>query len=255
MRTIKLLLEYDGTSYQGWQSQRSGSAIQDIISWTIGSITGERIRLIAASRTDAGVHALGQVAAFITGSDLSSEVLKRALNANLPPDIRVLSADEARPTFHPRYDATKKRYFYLIRLSSGGSAFFSRYTWHVRTALDTDAMHKAVEYLSGEHDFSAFRGAGCSAKTTVRTISTIQVSALDSLDFMTISIHGSYIKITIEANAFLRHMVRNIVGTLVEVGRGRISAGDIPDILASRDRTKAGPTSPASGLFLERVFY
>jgi tRNA pseudouridine38-40 synthase len=255
MRAIKLLLEYDGTSYQGWQSQRSGSTIQDIISSTIGSITGERIRLIAASRTDAGVHAMGQVAAFSTGSDLPADVLKRALNANLPLDIRVLSADETHPTFHPRYDATKKKYFYIIRLSIDGSAFFSRYTWHVRTALDTDAMHTAAEHLSGEHDFSAFRGAGCSAKTTVRTISTIRVSALDSLDFMTISILGSYIKITIEANAFLRHMVRNIVGTLVEVGRGRISAGDIPDILASRDRTKAGPTSPASGLFLEKVFY
>jgi tRNA pseudouridine38-40 synthase len=255
MRAVKLLLEYDGTSYQGWQSQRTGCTIQDIISRTLRSITGERIRLTAASRTDAGVHAIGQVAAFSTGSDLPENVLKRALNAKLPPDIRVLSASEMQPTFHPRYDATGKRYYYVIRQSIDGSAFFSRYTWHVRTALDTAAMHTAAVYLSGVHDFSAFRGAGCNAKTTVRAISAIRVSALDSLEFMTISIPGSYIKITVEANAFLRHMVRNIVGTLVEVGRGRIPAGDIPDILASGDRTKAGPTSPASGLFLEKVFY
>jgi len=255
MRSIKLLLEYDGTAYQGWQSQRSGITIQGILSETIGSITGERIRLTGASRTDAGVHAFGQVAAFSTASGLSADVLQRALNAKLPQDIRVLSADETYRAFHPRYNAIKKRYVYLLRLSGSGAAFFARFTWHVRTALDTDAMRKAAEYLSGEHDFSAFRGSGCSAKTTVRTVSAIQVSDFDTLDFMTISIPGSYIKIAMEADAFLRHMVRNIAGTLVEVGKGRISAEDIPAILASRNRTTAGPTAPASGLFLEKVFF
>jgi len=255
MRSIKLLLEYDGTAYQGWQSQRSCLTIQGILIEKIGSITGERVRLTGASRTDAGVHAFGQVAVFSTASGLSADVLKRALNAKLPQDIRVLSADETHGAFHPRYNAIKKRYVYLLRLSSSGSAFFSRFTWHVRTALDTDAMRKAAEYLSGEHDFSAFRGSGCGAKTTVRMISAIQVSDLDTLDFMTISIPGSYIKVAMEANAFLRHMVRNIAGTLVEVGKGRISAEDIPAILASRNRTTAGPTAPASGLFLEKVFF
>jgi len=255
MRSIKLLLEYDGTSYQGWQSQRSGITIQDILSGTIGSITGERIRLVGASRTDSGVHACGQVAAFTTASKLSADVLKRALNARLPQDIRILSAGDIYRAFHPRYDAIRKRYVYLLRLTGSGAAFFSRYTWHIRTTLNIDAMMKAAEYFSGEHDFSAFRGSGCSARTTVRTLSTIQISVLDALDFMTMTMPGSYIKVAMEANAFLRHMARNIVGTLVEVGRGRVSAENVPAILASMDRTAAGPTAPAAGLFLEQVFY
>jgi len=255
MRSVKLLLEYDGTAYQGWQSQRSGITIQDVLSGVIGSITGERIRLIGASRTDAGVHACGQVAAFTTESALSADVLKRAMNARLPQDIRILTADDIYRAFHPRYDARRKRYVYLIRLTGTGAAFLSRYTWHIRTNLNTDAMKKAAEYFSGEHDFSSFRGSGCSAKTTVRMISTIRVSVLDTLDFMTMSMPGSYIKVSMEANAFLRHMARNIVGTLVEVGRGRISAESIPAILASKDRTAAGPTAPAAGLFLEQIFY
>ncbi len=255
MRSIKLLLEYDGTAYHGWQSQRSGITIQDTLSGTIGSITGERIRLIGASRTDAGVHACGQVAVFTTGSDLPADVLKRALNAKLPQDIRILSADDSSRAFHPRYDALRKRYVYLLRLNGTGAAFFSRYTWNIRIRMNTHAMMKAAEYFSGEHDFSAFRASGCSAKTTVRTISMIRISVLDTLDFMTISMPGSYIKVAMEANAFLRHMARNIVGTLVEVGRGRMSAEDIPAIFASKDRTAAGPTAPASGLFLEQVLY
>ncbi len=255
MRSLKLLLEYDGTAYQGWQSQRSGITIQDILSGTIGSITGEPVRLIGASRTDAGVHACGQVAVFTTVSELSVDVMKRALNAKLPEDIRILSAGETQCSFHPRYDAVSKRYVYILRLSGAGAAFFSRYTWQIRVTLNTEAMEKAAAYFSGEHDFSAFRGAGCSAKTTVRTISTIKLSVFDSLDFMSISMPGSYIKITMEANAFLRHMARNIVGTLFEVGRGRISPEEIPAILASGDRSAAGPTAPAAGLFLEEVFY
>lgn len=255
MRSIKLLLEYDGTAYLGWQSQRSGITVQDTLDRTIGSITGERIRLIGASRTDAGVHACGQVAAFTTASDLSADVLKRAMNARLPQDIRILSASDIHHTFHPRYDAVRKRYVYLLRLTGSGAAFLSRYTWHIRTSLNTDAMMTAAAYFSGEHDYSAFRGSGCSAKTSVRTISTIGLTVLDTLDFMTMSMPGNYIKVALEANAFLRHMVRNIVGTLVEVGRGRISAEDIPGILASKDRTAAGPTAPAEGLFLEQVFY
>ena len=255
MRSIRLLLEYDGTAYQGWQTQRSGITIQDIVRETIESITGERIRLIGASRTDAGVHACGQVAVFTTRSILSADVLKRALNARLPQDIRILSACDNHGTFHPRFDALRKRYVYLLRLSGNGSAFFSRYTWHIRTTLNTDAMTKAAAYFSGEQDFAAFRGAGCSAKTTIRTISTISLSVLDVLDFMSMTMTGSYIKISMEANAFLRHMARNIVGTLVEVGRGRLSAEAIPAILASKDRTIAGPTAPPAGLFLEQVYY
>ncbi|HYQ47623.1 MAG TPA: tRNA pseudouridine(38-40) synthase TruA [Thermodesulfovibrionales bacterium] len=255
MRYIKLLLEYDGTAYQGWQSQRSGLTIQDILGNAIAGITGSRVRLTAASRTDAGVHALGQVAAFGTGSDLAAGVMKRALNAKLPRDIRILSAEETHQAFHPRYDAKKKRYVYIVMLSSSGSSFFPRYTWQVRSTLASDAMSKAAAHLFGKHDFSAFRGSGCGARTTIRTISSIALTVLDRMDFMSMTVQGVYIKVAIEADAFLRHMVRNIVGTLVEVGKGRISVDEIPDILESRDRTKAGPTAPSSGLFLERVYY
>lgn len=249
------MLEYDGSAYQGWQSQKTGCTIQDILTAVMGGITGEHVRLTGASRTDAGVHAFGQVAAFDTASGLTADVLKRAMNANLPRDIRVLSADDVVHPFHPRFDAIRKRYIYILRLGCSETAFFSRYTWHVRSALDMDAMQEAALHLAGSHDFSSFRGAGCSSRSPLRTIYEIGISVSDRLEFATVSLPGNYMKIAVEANAFLRHMVRNIVGTLVEVGRGRVPADAIPGILASRDRTIAGPTAPAAGLFLERVFY
>jgi len=255
MRHIKLLLEYDGSNYQGWQSQKAGNTIQDILRERIVSITGEQIRLSGASRTDAGVHALGQVAVFDTHSDLTTDVLKRALNAKLPEDIRILAIEETDATFNPRFDAVKKRYIYLISLGKNESAFLNKYRWQLRTALDLDAMKEAASAMCGEHDFSSLRGSGCSAKTTVRHIHLLEITGLHAVEFMTVPIKGDCIKVSIEANAFLRHMVRNIVGTLVEVGRGRIAVKDISVILDARDRTKAGPTAPASGLFLERVIY
>lgn len=255
MRHIKLLLEYDGSNYQGWQSQKTGNTIQDILSERIVSITGNQIRLVGASRTDAGVHALGQVAAFSTTSDLGIDVLKRALNAKLPDDIRVLTIEETDGTFNPRFDALKKRYIYLMSTGRNESAFLHKYRWQMKASLDLDAMKKAALLLIGEHDFSSLRGSGCSAKTTLRQIHSLEITALHAMEFMSVSIRGDYIKISIEANAFLRHMVRNIVGTLVEVGKGKIAVEDVSAILNARDRTKAGPTAPAAGLFLEKVFY
>jgi tRNA pseudouridine38-40 synthase len=255
MKYIRLLIEYDGTAYQGWQSQKSRLTIQDTLSEKIKSITGEEVRLTGSSRTDAGVHALGQVAVFGTNSDLTPDILKRALNAKLPSDIRILSSEETDSGFHPRYDAVKKRYVYLIDQGRGESAFFGRYLWQVKAGLDLEAMKEAAVMLTGEHDFSSFRAAGCSAKTTVRTVFSICVLKLDALDFMTIPLKGDYIKVVIEANAFLRHMARNIVGTLVEIGKGRLKVNDLSSILNSLDRTKAGPTAPAAGLFLEKAFY
>jgi len=255
MRHIKLLLEYDGSTYQGWQSQKSGNTIQDVLCERIVSITGGQIRLAGASRTDAGVHALGQVAAFSTNSDLATDVLKRALNAKLPQDIRILTVEETDGSFNPRFDAVKKRYIYLMSLGGHESAFFHKYRWEMKASLDLDAMKEAASLLTGEHDFSSLRGSGCSAKTTVRQIHSLEVKALHTMEFMTVSIMGDYIQISIEANAFLRHMVRNIVGTLVEVGKGKIAVKDVSAILNARDRTKAGPTAPAVGLFLERIFY
>ncbi len=255
MRHIRLLIEYDGSNYQGWQSQKSGNTIQDILSETIVSITCNQIRLSGASRTDAGVHALGQVAVFSTESDLTIDVLKRALNAKLPEDIRILSIEETDSSFNPRFDAVKKRYIYLMSIGSTGSAFLHKYQWQLKAGLNIDSMRAAGSLLTGEHDFSSLRGSGCSAKTTVRHIYSLDIAAIQSMEFMSVSIKGDWIRISIEANAFLRHMVRNIVGTLVEVGKGRIEVSDVSAILNARDRTKAGPTAPAAGLFLEKIFY
>ena len=255
MRYIRLLIEYDGTNFHGWQSQKSGGTIQDIIVEKIRSITGEDVRLTAASRTDAGVHALGQVAVFGTDSSLESEVIMRALNAKLPPDIRILDAKETDGDFHPRYRAIKKSYFYIISEGGQQSAFLYRYMWCVRKKLDTGSMIEAASLILGEHDFSSFRGTGCGAKHPVRTVNSADISRPEELSFMTARIKGDFVKIRIEANAFLRHMVRNIVGTLVEVGRGRISPSDFKKILESRDRKAAGPTAPAKGLFLGKITY
>lgn len=255
MRYIRLLIEYDGTNYQGWQSQKTGKTLQDLLRDTISSITGEETRLTGASRTDAGVHAFGQVAAFGTESGLPADIFRRALNAKLPAEVRILSADETTADFHPRYDAVRKSYIYLISTSRLRSAFLHQYLWYVMADLDIEQMRSAASLLVGEHDFSAFRGSGCGARTTVRTVQALEVSGMKEISFMTASLKGEFIKIRIEANAFLRHMVRNIAGTLVDVGSGKTTIAGFREILASRDRTKAGPTAPPQGLFLEHITY
>lgn len=255
MQYIRLLMEYDGTAYHGWQLQKTDRTIQATIEAAIAEITGEASRLTAASRTDAGVHALGQVAVFATRSQLSAETFMRALNARLPGDIRILSSSETNPGFNPRYDALRKSYFYVISKDQKQSVFLSRYVWDIKMNLNFQDMQDAAGFFVGEHDFSSFRGAGCGAKTPYRNIYSINISAFDEISFMTATIPGEFIKIRIEANAFLRHMARNIVGTIVEVGRGRKSAGHIRAILEAQDRTKAGPTAPAKGLFLENIVY
>lgn len=255
MRQIKLTIQYDGTRYQGWQSQKTGITLQDTIAGSIRVITNEYVTLLGASRTDAGVHALGQVAAFCTNSGLSVDVLKRALNAKLPADIRIHLLEETDGAFHPRFDALKKRYIYFLSLDRCRSAFFYKYSWHIPGVFNLKAMQEASSLIKGTHDFSSFRASGCGARTTVRTISAISVEALEALDFMNFRIKGDFMKITVEADAFLRHMVRNIVGTLVEIGRGRKTVDGMSSILNAKDRTKAGPTSPAAGLFLEKIYY
>ena len=265
MRNLRLTIQYDGTDYSGWQVQppakpegtnnRQVLTVQGILQETIKKITGEEVNVLSAGRTDAGVHALGQVASFRTGSGLSAEVLLTALNANLPEAIRLLDASEAAPDFHPRYDARGKVYFYLISNDRIVSPFLHRYLWRLPYRLDFDGMNRALEALLGTHDFSAFRASGCGARTTVRTVSGIAVEKLTGIDFMTAGLAGNFMKISIEADAFLRHMVRNIVGTIVEVGRGKIRTEDVAEVLRSKDRKLAGPTAPAQGLFLDRVFY
>lgn len=255
MKNIKLLIEYDGTNYHGWQRQKNHATLQKIIEDRLLRITGEDAALIGASRTDAGVHAVGQVASFKTNSNLEPMTLQRALNATLPEDIRILYARETAAAFHPRYDALGKSYFYIMANTNFSSAFLYRYAWRVPYTLDLDEMKKAGGLLLGKHDFSAFRGAGCGAKSTARNITSLSIEKSSSIDFMTATINGNFIKITVEADAFLRHMVRNIIGTLVEVGRGEMTLNSISEAIKLKDRKKTGPTAPAHGLFLEKVNY
>ncbi|MBI4683967.1 MAG: tRNA pseudouridine(38-40) synthase TruA [Nitrospirae bacterium] len=255
MRNIKLLIEYKGTNYHGWQRQKNGNTLQGIIEDKLSEITREAVKLVGASRTDAGVHAFGQVASFRTDSHLDTPIFRRALNALLPDDIRILDAEDANEDFHPRFSAISKSYFYIINNADVSSAFIYRYSWRAPYLLDLEIMKKAGAILQGRHDFSAFRGAGCGAKNTMREIISLDIDMLNRIDFMTTGFTGRFIKIRIEANAFLRHMVRNIVGTLVEIGRGKMTSDSMLKAFELKDRRLMGITAPANGLFLEEVRY
>ncbi|MBI5666129.1 MAG: tRNA pseudouridine(38-40) synthase TruA [Nitrospirae bacterium] len=255
MSHIKLVLQYDGTNYAGWQIQANAATIQGHLEEVILKITGERSRVTGAGRTDAGVHALEQVAAFRTNSNLSPDIFMRALNANLPPDIRVMNAVECPEGFHPRYDAKSKTYSYLISGMGAYSVFMQRYSWNMRCQLDRDAMKEAAHYLIGRHDFSSFRASGCSSTHPVREISGIEISEMNTIGFMGFSLDVPLIKISITATAFLRHMVRNIAGTLVDAGREKCPPSRIKEILEARDRRLAGKTAPSGGLFMEKIVY
>jgi tRNA pseudouridine38-40 synthase len=255
MRNIRLLIQYDGSEYHGWQSQPNGVTIQEQLEESLEKITGARVNVIGAGRTDAGVHALGQCACFATASQLATDTLRDALNANLPADIRILTVYEAGESFHARFSAIGKTYVYIICTGRIASPFLQRYVWRLPYNLDIAAMRGAANLLLGRHDFSAFRGSGCSAKTTLRTLRLAAIEQRAGLEFMSMRIDGDFVVFRFEGDAFLRHMVRNMVGSLVEVGRGKMTPGDIAEILAKGDRTCAGPTAPAQGLFLERIGY
>ena len=255
MRQIRLTLQYDGTDYSGWQIQKNGATIQGLLEDAIFSVTNDRSRVTGAGRTDAGVHAFEQVAVFETASTLSPDVFLQALNANLPNDISITCSEECPEDFHPRYKAKQKKYSYIISDRTPGSVFLNRYSWQINYQLNIEAMRNASEYLIGRHDFSSFQASGCSAKHPVRELNSITISDLPSLEFITFRIDTPVIKITIEGSAFLRHMVRNITGTLVDIGRGKYPPEKIKEILRSKDRRNAGPTAPACGLFLEKISY
>lgn len=255
MRNIKLVLQYDGAHYHGWQIQKENATIQAVLQKRIRAITGEEVTVLAAGRTDAGVHALAQVAAFKTVSGLSCDTIKTALNAWLPCDIRITAACDADPAFHPRYDATGKVYFYIIANMQVISPFLHNYVWMVPQTLDFPGMCIAARLLQGTHDFTSFRASGCGAKTPTRTIFQSSIEKMDSLDFMTAGLSGNFLKLKIEGDAFLRHMVRNIAGTIIEIGKGKFRPDIIEELIAAKDRRLAGPTAPARGLFLERVNY
>lgn len=247
MRNLKLTLQYDGTEYVGWQRQETGVSIQSLLEQALEPFSGRPVTVHGAGRTDAGVHALAQVASVSLGSALDVPTLARALNAVLPPDVRVLAIEEADSGFHARFSATGKVYEYRIVNAPIVSAFLHRYAWHILPPLDLDAMREAAATLVGTHDFAAFQGAGSAVATTERTIRAIEWQDGGGYDLPLV--------IRLEGDGFLRHMVRNIVGTLAEVGFGRWPSSRAAEILASRDRTQAGATAPARGLFLARVLY
>lgn len=255
MRNIRLTLQYDGTDYHGWQSQVGGGTVQNALQEALKRLTGLETPVTAAGRTDAGVHALAQVVSFKTPSDLDAPTIKRALNALLPFDIRVVEASHAPDSFNPRFAARGKVYAYLIANTDLASPFSRKYVWRVVQALDLGAMRAAAAELVGRHDFRAFMGAGSSVGDTVREVRRLEVQELHGIGFMGLTLPGDYVRLEVQGDGFLRHMVRNIVGTLVDVGRGKMQPGRMGEILASGDRTCAGPTAPARGLFLCKVLY
>jgi len=252
---IKVAVQYDGSAYHGWQFQPSGMTIQGILQDCLFQLTGDRVQVVGAGRTDAGVHAIEQIAAFDTHSSMNISVIKRALNALLPPDVRVMHIEEVTEDFHPRYSARGKCYVYLIANMRDVPVFIRGYTWRVKEPLDLEAMRTASAHLLGRHDFSPFRAAGCASRHPLRTIHEIGIEKLCEAPFLSGGLKGEFVRITVEADAFLRHMVRTIVGTLVEVGKGNLRPGMLGDILERKERRFAGPTAPPQGLFLKKIFY
>jgi len=255
MSKVRITLQYDGTEYAGWQIQKDKRTVQGTLEEALFRITGEKRRITGASRTDAGVHAIQQVAAFETDSGIEPGTFVHALNANLPPDIRIISASYTDEGFHPRYSARAKTYAYVIARGGDYSVFLRRYSWIMRYPLDIDAMREAAGYLLGRHDFSSFRASGCAAKSPVREVMGIDIRYEDTLRFLNFSFPVPMIVIRIKANAFLRHMARNIIGTLVDTGRGKVLPEEMEEILNAGDRSRAGITAPPCGLFLERIDY
>lgn len=255
MRSLKLTVAYDGGRYCGWQVQARGATIQQTLERAWTKVTGERIRLTASGRTDAGVHALAQAVSLETSNQLPCDVLVRALNASLPDDIAVLGAAPAPRGFHAIRDAVGKRYRYLLHDGPLRDVFASGHAWWVFQRLDTDAMHRAAQSLRGRHDFCSFQSAGSERATTVRTVTDIFVERrpLDGAADPTTS--GGRIVLEIAADGFLYNMVRAIVGTLVEVGRGAKGEEWPAAVLAAKNRRAAGMTAPPQGLILVSVEY
>jgi tRNA pseudouridine38-40 synthase len=245
LRNISLLLEYDGTRYHGWQRQKNALTIQQVLEEALQRLTGERIALIGSGRTDAGVHARGQVANFRTTSAIPLRAFHQGLNSLLPRDIAVLSADEAPPSFHARKSARAKTYEYRILNRGNRSPLHHHYGWWIALPLDLAAMAGAAAALPGEHDFTAFRASGSDNLNPVRRV--LAATWRDS--------PGGWLTFTITATGFLRGMVRSLVGTMVEVGRGTAPATILTELLESHARHLAGPTAPPQGLYLVEVFY
>jgi tRNA pseudouridine38-40 synthase len=242
---VKLVLEYDGTRYVGWQVQPNGPSIQAEVERALETLHHAPRRVIASGRTDAGVHATGQVVSFPEERPLPLQAYARGLNALLPPDIAVRGASFEPDGFDARRSARGKRYRYRIENAPSRAPLSRLHAWQVFPPLDVAAMQAAAVHLLGRHDFAAFQASDCEARHAVRHVTRLDIDGET----------GGRIDVVVEATAFLKHMVRNIVGTLAEVGRGRRPPDDLAAILKSGDRARAGPTAPPQGLCLERVFY
>lgn len=246
MTNLRLLLEYDGTAYSGWQRQAEDRTVQAELEEAIERMTRRKVAVIGAGRTDAGVHALGQVANVRVDTRIPPDALLKGLNSLLPADIAVRACAEVPDHFHARFDARRKIYRYHILNRAARAAVGRQYAWFIHRPLDIDAMQAAAQALVGRHDFKAFESAGSPRAHTVRAIASAGWEVDDA---------ERRLRFTVQADGFLRCMVRNIVGTLVAVGLGKIGPGDIAAILSSRDRRRAGATAPPQGLFLVRVDY
>ncbi|MBO5030531.1 MAG: tRNA pseudouridine(38-40) synthase TruA [Lachnospiraceae bacterium] len=244
MKRIMLTVAYDGTNYHGWQLQPNVVTIESVLNEALSTLFQEEIKVIGASRTDTGVHALGNIAVFDTNTRMPAEKVSYALNQRLPEDIRIQSSIEVPKDFHPRKQNSRKTYEYKILNSEFPMPVYRLYSHFTYVPLDVECMQRAADYLKGEHDFKSFCSVNTAAETTVRTIYDITVEK-----------SGNMISIKVTGSGFLYNMVRIIAGTLIEVGRGNLSPERIPEILNALDRTKAGPTAPACGLTLIRYEY
>ncbi len=245
MRYFKCILEYDGTNYSGWQRQNNThKTVQEKVESALTIISKKSISVLASSRTDAGVHAYGQVIGFKMDNNIPINKLSVAMNCLLPKDIRIISAEEVDLNFHPRFQAKGKIYHYLIEICKIQSVFRRFYAYQLLFELDIDAMRKSSEYLIGTHDFSSFRATGCSAKSPVRNLKRIEIFK-----------ENDSIRFEFEGEGFLYNMVRILTGTLVYTGLGKFTPEQVDEVLEARDRTLAGPTVPAHGLYLMQIFY
>ncbi len=252
MRTLKLTVAYDGTRLVGWQRQAEGDSVQGLLEEVIARLEGAPVTVNGAGRTDAGVHALGQVASVRVTCGHDTGTFARALNAQLPAEVRVVAVEEVEPEFHARFSARSKTYRYLLCNQLVANPFERAFSWHVPEPLDVEAMGRAARALVGAHDFSAFQSAGSDVKETVRTVSRSEFVAFVEPPVLGPSALLAY---EIAGDGFLRHMVRAIVGTLVDVGRGWREPQTLDALLQNGQRAQAGPTAPAHGLFLVRVDY
>ena len=244
MKNIKLILQYDGSNYHGFQIQPSVETVQGVLERTVREITGETVRVYGCSRTDAGVHAYRYVAGFKTDTPIPSDKISVVMNNYLPSDIRILSSTEETEEFHPRFSCISKTYRYIINTDDIPDVFMRNYEWQIKKGLDINAMKEACKYITGEHDFRSFMTSGPDMETTVRNVFSLDVKKEDKK-----------IVIYINADGYLYNMVRIITGTLCLAGEGKITPEYVGDIIDKKDRNFAGPTAPPQGLYLYEIYY